>query len=511
MGYPIAKIKILILDDELMWQMTTEEMCTDILRTIFSDRNLTTNNTIQFFKASTVETAKEILCENEIQLFLLDKDLGLDKNKKKISGVDYIAEFKSIQPLCQIIMLTADTSAKDIARAMNNGASNYLFKTNDEGQREYRIEVIKKTLEANLDETLKIKNQGPVKKGQYSNYVFRSPAMQRLDHKFQAISESKRSVLLLGPTGLGKGAVARRISQLSQKVLGQEKREFLQVNIAATEKNMVDSILFGTEPGAFTDAAKQTKAGFLDIAREGDIFLDEIGDASLDLQLKILKVVEEKEYFRVGGNRSIKTNARFIFATNRDLQELVREGKFREDLYMRISVFEITMPPLSERKDDISFIIQGFLQSICQEYKNKNITLEDLPQDLMGYFMRDEIPGNIRGIENDVERLVAHVRYDQFGKPLLQEWRKILSLQPNSYLRKSHILGVEQLMKAKTNFLEKDFPGLWELQNIIEKKVVDEILEKGIPVREAAKLLKVSVNTVLSKQRAHLKERADHL
>lgn len=496
-----SKIHILILDDEVMWQITTEEMCKDILRSVYSDRKMISKDNFKFFIATTVDEAKKILDNHEIHLFLLDKDLGFDQNKNRISGVDLIAEFKSIQPLAQILMLTADTSTKDIAQAMKNGASNYLFKTNDENQRDLRIEVIKKTLEVYVDEILKAKSAGTSKKGLYANYVCQSPVMQRLDHKLLAMSESKRPVLVLGPTGLGKGAAARRISELTKISMDQEAREFVQLNIASTEKTLIDAILFGTEPGAFTDASKQTKAGLLDIARDGDIFLDEIGDASLELQMKLLKVVEEKEYYRVGGNRPIKTNARFIFATNKNIHELICLGKFKEDLYMRISVFEITMPPLSERKEDIPFIIQGFLKNACSESKNKNISIDDFPEDLLSYFKRDEIPGNIRGIENDIERLVAHARIDEFGRAQLQEWKKLLSLQPNSYLRRSQLLGVEQLIKSKTNFLEKDFPGLFELNQILERRIIEEVAEKGLGVREAAKLLKVSVNTLLSRQR----------
>lgn len=281
----------------------------------------------------------------------------------------------------------------------------------------------------------------------------------------------------------------------------------MQINIGATEKTLVDSILFGTEPGAFTDASKHTKPGLLDAARDGDIFIDEIGDASLELQLKLLKVVEEKEFYRVGGSKPIKTNARFIFATNRDLQALIKESKFREDFYMRISVFEETLPPLSERKEDIPYIVQGFLEAACASAKNKNVQLEDLPDDLMNYFSRDEIPGNIRGIENDVERLVAHIPYDEFGKPQMQNWKKALGLNGLNQPRKSQVLSVEQLLNAKTNFLDKNFPGLWELNQIVEKRVLEEVNAKGLSLEQAAKVLKVSVNTVLARKKQYLKSK----
>lgn len=506
-----SKIHILILDDQPMWQVTTKEMCTDILLSIFSnDSTDLKKNKAQFFIASTVDQAKEILNENQIHLFLLDKDLGVDKSGQKISGVDHIQEFKSIQPFCQILMLTADNAVKDIAQAMRNGASDYLFKNDDDGQKEYRLEIIKKVLALHADQISKAKQVMTVNRGLYSNYVCKSPAMQRLDNKLLAVSESTRPILLLGATGLGKGAVARRISDLRKKSSEKPTREFVQLNIGSTEKNLVESLLFGTEPGAFTDASKQTKAGLLDIARDGDIFLDEIGDASLDLQLKLLKAVEEKEYYRVGGNKPIKTNARFIFATNKDIHSLIADGKFREDFYMRISVFEETLPPLNERKQDVPLIVDGFLQNACANFKNKKMTIEDFPDDLMQYFFRDEIHGNIRGIENDVERLVAHAIYDETGKPELQSWKKILGQSAQNYSRKPQVLTVDQLLNAKTHFLDKNFPGMWEITQILEKRILEEIEEKGLSIEQAAKVLKVSANTVWSRKKqfsAQSKER----
>jgi DNA-binding NtrC family response regulator len=502
-----VKINILILDDEKMWQFTTQKLCTEILNSIFESKAESAKVILKFFIASTIDEASAILVDNQIHLFLLDKDLGVDQGgSKKINGVDYISQFKSLQPLCQIVMLTADISMKDITRAMKNGASEYLLKSNEDDHREHRFEIIRKSLEHYSDQLTKTKQSAPIRKGLYSNYVCKSPAMQRLDNKLLAISESQRPVLLLGQTGLGKGAVARRISELRRKELSQSHREFVQINIAATEKGLAESILFGTEPGAFTDASKQTKPGLLDAAREGDIFLDEIGDASLDLQLKLLKVVEEKEYYRVGGTRPIKTDSSFIFATNKNLQALVAEGKFREDLYMRISVFEETLPLLSERKEDIPSIVQGFLAAACAEAKNKNFEIDDLPEDLMNYFMRDEIPGNIRGIENDVARLVAHIPFDEHGKPQIQNWKKALGQGTQAYSRKAQILNIEQLLNAKTNFLDKDFPGLWALGQILEKRVIEEVNAKGLSIEQAAKLLKVSPNTVWSRKKQFMSE-----
>lgn len=492
-----AKIQILILDDEKMWQTTTQKMCVEVLNSIFPSESDGPKLSPKFFVASTIEDAKEILLENQIHLFLLDKDLGTDGSGRKINGVDFISEFKSIQPLCQIIMLTADISVKEVTRAMRSGAFDYLFKSNEPEHRQTRLEVVQRSFEYYGEQLTKAKMAAPSKNGLYSNYVSKSPAMQRLENKLAAFSESPRPVLLLGATGLGKGAVARRISELRRIDQKQTHREFVQINIAATEKSLVEAILFGTEPGAYTDASKQTKPGLFDVARDGDIFLDEIGDASLDLQLKLLKVIEEKEYYRVGGNKPIKTNARFIFATNRDLTSLISEGKFREDFYMRIAVFEETLPPLKDRKEDIPAIIQGFLDAACAASKKQRIQVEDFPEDLMNYFMRDEIPGNIRGIENDIERLVAHIPYDEFFKPQINLWKRALGHGAQNSVRRSSVLGVEQLLNAKTNFLDtKNFPGLWGLSQILERRLFEEIDAKGLSIDQASKLLKVSTSTI---------------
>lgn len=497
------KVQVLIIDDESMWQVTTEGMCRKILTSLFNENKLNLQERVTFFTASTISDAKNILSENKIHVVLLDKDLGLDADGKKLSGINFISELKSLQPLTQIIVLTSDTSPKDIAQAIKAGATNYLFKSADESASELRHQVIKMTLESFVDEVSKTKSSMVIRKGIYSSYICESPSMQRLDQKLMALSETSRPVLILGATGLGKGAAARRLSEFSRKTFAQDARDFVQLNIAATEKTLVDAILFGTEPGAFTDASKQTKAGLLDVARDGDIFLDEIGDASLELQLKLLKVVEEKEYYRVGGNRSIKTNARFIFATNKDLRELVAQGKFREDLYMRISVFEVTMPSLAERKEDIPSLVAGFLFSSSNGYKNKKIEYSELPQDLIEYFKRDEIPGNIRGLENDVERLVAHSEYNTQGKANLKDWKKTLGLIQQSLSKRSQILGVSQLQTMKTNFLDKDFPGLFELSAILERRLLQEVSDRNLGVRDAAKLLKISVNTLLARQKVH--------
>ena len=499
---PSQHIRVLILDDQEMWQETTRINCESIFNEINNDSTSeSTNSFVQYFVCDSPEQALKVLSDSTIHILFLDKDLGTSADGRKINGVDLIPKFKAIQPFCQILMLTADTSHNDIAKAMKNGASDYLLKGSSEEYQAHRHEVIKRALAYYLKEVEYTKNETHQVNKTHLKFICSSPAMQRFDNKLIAVSESNRPVLLLGKTGLGKTAAARRINELSAVHFEQNKRPFVQINIGATEKSMIDSLLFGTEPGAYTGASSKTKAGLLDLARNGDIFLDEIGEASLDLQIKLLKVIEEKEYYRVGGNLPIKTNARFIFATNQNLQEMISSGRFREDLYMRISVFEENLPLLKERKSDLPEIIKEFLSAASREFPKKQIRYEDLPEDLIKHLTRDDIPGNIRGIENDICRIVAHATTNELGIPDFKSWKKILGFSGSSLSQSDNFLSYKKIMNAKFEFKENSFPGLWALTQGLERKIFEEIKSQGITANEAAKILKISRNTVLTRMK----------
>lgn len=495
-------INVLILDDQRMWLETTQVNCEAIFAEVKREsESFSSESKVEYFLCQTVDEATAILSETLIHILFLDKDLGESSDGKKITGVDQIAKFKSIQPFCQILMLTADSSPTDIARAFRSGASDYLLKSTDQNLKEYRHEVIKRALEYFSRDVSQAKSISKPSNRIYSRFVATSPAMQRFENKLTAVSESRRPVLLLGDSGLGKGAAARRINELSAEHFSQESRPFVQLNIGSTDKAMSESILFGTEPGAFTGAHSRTKAGLLDLARNGDIFLDEIGDASPDLQLKLLKVIEEKEYYRVGGNTPIKTNARFILATNRNLRELVDGGLFRQDLYMRISVFEETLPALRERKSDLPEIVRGFLEHALFEYPKKKIRFEDFTPEMVKYFSRDEIPGNIRGIENDIFRLVAHTPVDEIGKPDFRNWRKTLAI--NGAVNVEGVLTYKKVMASKFDLHESAFPGLRKLTEGIEQRIFEDLKNSGASVNEIVKITKISRNTVLERMKRY--------
>lgn len=495
-------INVLILDDQRMWLETTRINCEAIFEEIKREsESFSSESAVEYFLCETVDEATEILSETLIHILFLDKDLGESSAGEKISGIDQIAKFKNLQPFCQILMLTADSSLTDIARAFRNGATDYLFKSADENLKAYRHEVIRRGLEYYVRDVAQAKGISKASNRIYSKFVASSPAMQRFENKLIAVSESSRPVLLLGDSGLGKGAASRRINELSAKHFKQDERPFIQLNIGSTDKAMAESVLFGTEPGAFTGAHNRTKAGLLDLARNGDIFLDEIGDASPDLQLKLLKVIEEKEYYRVGGNTPIKTNARFILATNKNLRQLVDAGSFRQDLYMRISVFEETLPSLRERKSDLPEIVRGFLDHALLEYPKKKIRFDDFTPEMVKYFSRDEIPGNIRGIENDIFRLVAHTPVDEIGKPDFRNWKKTLAIHSSATF--DGVLSYKKIVSSKFDLSEGSFPGIPQLLAAVERRILEDLKGQGESVNEIAKITKISRNTVIDRMKRY--------
>ncbi|MGE0633882.1 MAG: sigma-54-dependent transcriptional regulator [Pseudobdellovibrionaceae bacterium] len=497
------QICILVVDDDRISRESARIMCDELFAKIISD-DVDRRSVLKVDCVGSIPEAVEKLAETSYQIVLLDKDLGEKPDRSPINGIDHIKDLLAVQPFAKILMHTADLSYREIARAIKLGATDYLMKSANADVVEYRETVVKAALKESLDELKRARVENTKAAGLYANFVCSSPAMQRFEEKLLAMAEGTRPVLLLGDTGLGKGAAARRLNQLRAKHLNQKDRPFVQENIGGIPEQLVLSILFGTEPGAFTDASRKTKPGLLDLAADGDIFLDEIGDTSLETQKKILKVVEEREFMRVGGKVAIKTNARFIFATNRNLKQMVADGLFREDLYRRISAFEESVPPLEERKTDLPCIIEGFVHNVLDEYPSKRISIEDFPPDLMAYLTRDNIPGNIRGIENDVTRLIAYVPVDRNKRPNFKDWRKILGIDVLAVAKRggSVPLDLNHLSSFESNFLSDGFPGLKEAKAIFEKKILLEAAKKYPSLSAASKALRISKAGVSVKMKA---------
>ena len=240
-------------------------------------------------------------------------------------------------------------------------------------------------------------------KGKYKveNIIGQSDRMQEVFEAIHRVAPSRANVLLLGESGTGKELVAKAIHYMSLR----SKSPFIKFNCASIPEGLLESELFGHEKGAFTGAMAMRKGRF-ELASEGTIFLDEIGDLPLTLQPKILRVIQEKEFERVGGEKTIKVDIRLIAATSRNLEELVRTGKFREDLYYRLNVVPIAMPPLMERRQDIPMLVDHFLRRFNEENR-KSVTLAPNVLDIL---LTYDFPGNVRELENTIERLVVMAR-----------------------------------------------------------------------------------------------------
>jgi formate hydrogenlyase transcriptional activator len=260
----------------------------------------------------------------------------------------------------------------------------------------------------------------------FEQIVGNGPALQRVLGLVETVAPSDSTVLLLGETGTGKELIARAIHDRSNR----KNRTFVKLNCAAIPTGLLESELFGHEKGAFTGAITQ-KIGRLELADQGSLFLDEVGDIPLEIQPKILRALQEREFERLGSTQTRKVNVRLVAATNRDLERMIAAREFRSDLYYRLNVFPIRIPPLRERKEDIPLLVSYFVQKFAKQMQ-KNI--ESVPSAVMKALTAWEWPGNVRELENFVERAVILTRGRALAAPLV-ELRKVKTDEPRSSAR----------------------------------------------------------------------------
>jgi formate hydrogenlyase transcriptional activator len=245
---------------------------------------------------------------------------------------------------------------------------------------------------------LDLLDEAPCKEVEFEGIVGYSAALRKVLHLVEAVAQGNATVLLLGETGTGKELIARAIHNRS----GRKDRAFIKLNCAAIPSGLLESELFGHERGAFTGAIAQ-KVGRLELADQGSLFLDEIGDIPLELQPKLLRVLQEREFERLGSTRTKKVDVRIVAATHRDLEEMILEKQFRSDLYYRLNVVPISIPSLRERPEDIPLLVHHFVR---QAARRMNKTIDTIPSETMDALMQHQWPGNIRELENVVERAV---------------------------------------------------------------------------------------------------------
>ena len=381
------------------------------------------------------------------------------------TGLDVLKTAKTLHPSCAVILMTAFGSVSTAVEAMKAGAFDYV-------QKPFEVEE----MEVKIDKALEMRRmqhqidylrhaQGDIY--DFDRIIGSSGALEQVLGIVRKVARSNTTVLVRGETGTGKELIAGAIHHNSHRA----SRNFIKVNCAALQENLLESELFGHEKGAFTGADKQ-RIGRFEQADGGTLFLDEIGDMSANTQAKILRVLQEHEFERLGGTRTIKADVRLIAATNRDLTAMVEAGTFREDLYYRLNVVTIDTPPLRERKEDIAALAGFFIRRFSGELKKK---IEGLEPDALKLLMRYQWPGNIRELENTVERAI-----------LLAEGRQITA--DDLRLGDTSALG----SRRETSSLVKIPPAGIPLEDIERLALIEALKMSNWVQKDASELLSIS-------------------
>ncbi len=341
--------------------------------------------------ADSGEKALEIMKKTPFEIVITDLFLP------GVSGIDILKKVKEDSPYTNVILITGNASAETAVEAMKEGAFDYITKP-------FNIEKLKvlvaKALEKSqlVAENLYLRQQ---LRGKYKfeNIIGNSNAIQQVFSRMERIVNTDSTILILGESGTGKELVARAIHFNGAR----KEKSFIAINCGAIPAELLESELFGHVRGSFTGAVSD-KPGKFEVANYGTIFLDEIGTMPMHLQMKLLRVLQEQEVERVGSSKKIKLNVRVISATNANLEDQVKKGQFREDLYYRLNVIPILLPPLRDRQEDIPLLARHFLQKTCREMKRSLMSLSPAAMQALENY---EWPGNVREMENVIERTVA--------------------------------------------------------------------------------------------------------
>lgn len=318
-----------------------------------------------------------------------------------LTGIDLLKAVRTLDPDLEVVVMTAYGTVETAVEAMKEGAYDFVSKPLK------RVELIKCVRKALEKRALRVENRQLREQlgAKGDSFVGQAPVMRDLMAEVEQVAPSDATILLSGQSGTGKGRVARMLHQLSRR----RDSAFVTVNCAALPSDLLESELFGYEAGAFTGAAKR-KPGRFDLAHGGTIFLDEITEVELAMQVKLLRVLQEGEYERVGGTQTLQTDVRVIAATNRNLEKEVAEGRFRQDLFYRLNVIRLTLPPLKDRPEDLPILASHFLQRFAAK-NHKDV--RGIHPEAMDALVAWAWPGNVRELENAMERAVVLCRTDE--------------------------------------------------------------------------------------------------
>lgn len=416
-------------------------------------------------EAATAEQALEIVNSLDVDLILTDLKLP------KMDGLELLDEIQQMSKGIPVVLVTGHESVDTAIAAMKKDAQDYLVKP-----------LNKQTLEKAIESALKIRKLYLEKEGLkeqleeqdvFQKMIANSPKMVKVLNTIKQVAKSNATVLINGESGTGKELVAEAIFRCSKR----NNKPFVKVNLAALPAEIIESELFGHEKGSFTGAVK-TRKGRFELADEGTLFLDEVSEMPLNIQVKLLRVLQEQEFERIGSVDTIKTDVRFIAATNKRLEECIKKGTFREDLFYRLNVVVIDLPPLRERKEDIPAMIKSFLKEFSSEIDRKLSISADVVDALLSFHW----PGNVRQLRNIIERLTVTcttdtIELDQLPDDILK--RKIdlsadeLVVSPGlsmDEIERRHIINTLKRCNGKKNIAAKELNiGLKTLYRKIEK------------------------------------------
>jgi DNA-binding NtrC family response regulator len=412
--------------------------------------------------AASGEEGIKLLAEHpEVDLILTDLQLG------RLSGLDVLEEAKKLRPDVPVLIVTGYGTVKSAVEAMRKGAYDYIAKPVDHD--ELKI-VIARALELRrlAQDNLALR-AGLREQFGFDRIVSRSPAMAEVKRLAAEVAQTDSTVLITGESGTGKELLARAIHYASPRA----DRPLVAINCAGIPDSIMESELFGYEPGAFTDARK-SKQGRFQLAHRGTLFLDEIGELSPAAQAKLLRVLEDRVVEPLGSTRGVKVDIRIICATNQDLPALIKQGRFREDLYYRLNVCPIQIPPLRDRPEDIPALLEAFLATFVRE---RGVRIRHISPDALRLLTAYSWPGNVRELHNAVEWICLSCKAD--------------TIQPEH---------LPPHLRPSRESARRERPSLLSLGlsiEEVEKAMIEEALEKtGGNVSEASRLLKMTRNTL---------------
>src|SRR6184192_3835169 len=447
------KGSILIIDDEQEIRESLEQLLK-----------------LEGYRPASASTAQEGLKKAEENLFDV---VLLDISLPDLSGLEVLKSIKRDNPDTGVIMITAYDSGQAAFQASREGAHSYIPKPWDNDR---LLLEIRNTLAKSRLQLENVQLRRALKRYALPNIVGKSEPMQKIFDLITQVAPTRATVLIFGESGTGKELVAKTIHSMSQRA----DRPFVPVNTGSMPVDLLESTLFGHVKGAFTSAIS-TKRGLFEVADQGTIFFDEIGTIGVETQAKLLRVIQEREFMRLGGTETIKVDVRILAATNADLRKLVQENKFREDLYYRLNVIALPLPPLRERKEDVAPLAEHFLRKYSHENGREGLRFSP---DAMKMLMDYDWPGNVRELENAVERAVVLSSGPALGQDLLPEQFS----QNHSGMTRS--------------FPAENLEGrsLFEIMEACERRIILEVLEKsGWSQTEAAERFKIPLSTLNQK------------